>query len=248
VQLLHQLARDQPHNPTRDRFVADHDQRGPCALFDGERPCQIEGFVGHALAACVEVGEDGGQLRGAGIVRRGEQLERQRRVAQAAGGVQTRREPKGDRLRIHPSRIDRGSPQQRLHTRTPAAGQRGEAGHSDYAATKGAIISMTKGLSTELAPFGIYVNCVAPGWVDTDMSRPALDDPSSGEERVFFGECRGRLAAERRGSRGFGYDPVFVPDEDGQGRTMSELSDEEKDRISHRGRAVRAFVRWLRER
>jgi 3-oxoacyl-[acyl-carrier protein] reductase len=45
------------------------------------------------------------------------------------------------------------------------AGQRGEAGHVDYAATKGAIISMTKGLSTELASHGIYVNCVAPGWV-----------------------------------------------------------------------------------
>ena len=50
------------------------------------------------------------------------------------------------------------------------AGQRGEAGHCDYAATKGAVISMTKGLSTELAPFGIRVNCVAPGWVETDMT------------------------------------------------------------------------------
>jgi 3-oxoacyl-[acyl-carrier protein] reductase len=57
------------------------------------------------------------------------------------------------------------------------AGQRGEAGHADYAATKGALISMTKGLSTELAPFGIYVNCVAPGWVGTDMSAEALEDP-----------------------------------------------------------------------
>ena len=57
------------------------------------------------------------------------------------------------------------------------AGQRGEAGHCDYAATKGALISMVKGLSTELAPFGIRVNCVAPGWVDTDMSADALQDP-----------------------------------------------------------------------
>lgn len=54
------------------------------------------------------------------------------------------------------------------------AGQRGEAFHCDYAATKGAIISMTKGLSTELAPDGIYVNCVAPGWVETDMTASAL--------------------------------------------------------------------------
>jgi 3-oxoacyl-[acyl-carrier protein] reductase len=57
------------------------------------------------------------------------------------------------------------------------AGQRGEAFHCDYAATKGAIISMVKGLSTELALDGIYVNCVAPGWVATDMSASSLNDP-----------------------------------------------------------------------
>lgn len=57
------------------------------------------------------------------------------------------------------------------------AGQRGEAFHCDYAASKGALISMVKGLSTELAPERIYVNCVAPGWVDTDMSKPSLADP-----------------------------------------------------------------------
>jgi len=61
------------------------------------------------------------------------------------------------------------------------AGQRGEAFHCDYAASKGALISMVKGLSTELAPHGIYVNCVAPGWVDTDMSAAALQDPRSRE-------------------------------------------------------------------
>ena len=54
------------------------------------------------------------------------------------------------------------------------AGQRGEAFHCDYAATKGALISMVKGLSTELARHRIYVNCVAPGWVATDMAAPAL--------------------------------------------------------------------------
>ena len=62
------------------------------------------------------------------------------------------------------------------------SGQRGEAFHTDYSATKGALISMTKGLSTELASAGIYVNCVAPGWVDTEMSAEALADPRSGEE------------------------------------------------------------------
>jgi 3-oxoacyl-[acyl-carrier protein] reductase len=60
------------------------------------------------------------------------------------------------------------------------AAQRGEAFHCDYAASKGALISMTKGLSTELAPERIYVNCVAPGWVDTDMAAGALADPVTG--------------------------------------------------------------------
>jgi 3-oxoacyl-[acyl-carrier protein] reductase len=61
------------------------------------------------------------------------------------------------------------------------AGQRGEAFHCDYAATKGAVISMVKGLSSELARDRIRVNCVAPGWVMTDMSIPALDDPKTRE-------------------------------------------------------------------
>lgn len=52
------------------------------------------------------------------------------------------------------------------------AGQRGEAFHSHYGASKGGVISLTKGLSTELAPHHILVNCVAPGWVDTDMASP----------------------------------------------------------------------------
>jgi 3-oxoacyl-[acyl-carrier protein] reductase len=62
------------------------------------------------------------------------------------------------------------------------SGQRGEAFHCDYSSTKGAIISMTKSLSSELAPIGIYVNCVAPGWVETDMSKATLDDPTSGDK------------------------------------------------------------------
>jgi len=60
------------------------------------------------------------------------------------------------------------------------SGQRGEAFHADYSATKGAVISLTKSLASELAPAGIYVNCVAPGWVATDMSAGALADPETG--------------------------------------------------------------------
>jgi 3-oxoacyl-[acyl-carrier protein] reductase len=73
------------------------------------------------------------------------------------------------------------------------AGQRGEAFHCDYAATKGALISMVKGLSTELARGGIYVNCVAPGWVDTDMSAAALNDAKS-RATIFATIPLGRVA------------------------------------------------------
>ena len=65
--------------------------------------------------------------------------------------------------------------------------------------------------------------------------------------RTFEGACTGTLAAEARGSGGFGYDPAFLPDDVHDGRTMAEMSDAEKDAISHRGRAARALLAWLRE-
>lgn len=73
----------------------------------------------------------------------------------------------------------------------------------------------------------------------------AYVDLTSGEERVFVGDCTGRLAPAPRGSGGFGYDPAFLPDQDGQNRTMAELSELEKDEISHRGNAIRALLEWL---
>jgi XTP/dITP diphosphohydrolase len=67
-----------------------------------------------------------------------------------------------------------------------------------------------------------------------------------GTRKVFHGRCEGRLIEHPRGSGGFGYDPVFVPgDLNGDERTMAELSQEEKDEISHRGRAMRALIDWL---
>lgn len=61
------------------------------------------------------------------------------------------------------------------------AAQRGEAFAPHYAASKGAIVSLTKSLAPDLAPHGILVNCVAPGWVATEMTQAALDDASLGE-------------------------------------------------------------------
>jgi XTP/dITP diphosphohydrolase len=66
----------------------------------------------------------------------------------------------------------------------------------------------------------------------------AVAEPS-GEVVWAEGVCEGVLGTEPRGTGGFGYDPIFVPD--GEDRTMAELSDDEKDRISHRGEALRAL-------
>jgi len=73
------------------------------------------------------------------------------------------------------------------------AGQRGEAGHSDYAATKGAIISMVKGIAIELAPRGVTVNCVAPGWIDTEMCE--VPYAGEGRARIEAGIPIGRVAS-----------------------------------------------------
>jgi XTP/dITP diphosphohydrolase len=72
----------------------------------------------------------------------------------------------------------------------------------------------------------------------------AYVDPVAGVEQAFTGTCSGTLSAERRGTGGFGYDPAFLVPGDPEGRTMAELSDAEKDRISHRGNAIRALLAW----
>lgn len=70
--------------------------------------------------------------------------------------------------------------------------------------------------------------------------------PAAGQEPILFeATCEGRLIDEPRGGRGFGYDPAFVPDETPDERTMAELDDDEKDAISHRGKAARGFAAWL---
>ncbi len=73
----------------------------------------------------------------------------------------------------------------------------------------------------------------------------AYVDPASGEERMFEGRWSGRLAQRPRGERGFGYDPAFLPDEHPE-MTAAQLSDERKDELSHRGRAVAALRAWLK--
>jgi 3-oxoacyl-[acyl-carrier protein] reductase len=64
------------------------------------------------------------------------------------------------------------------------AAQRGEAFHADYAASKGALLSLTKSLSSELGPQGILCNCIAPGWVITEMSAGTLADPIASKKAL----------------------------------------------------------------
>lgn len=75
----------------------------------------------------------------------------------------------------------------------------------------------------------------------------AYVDPA-GTEHVVEGTCTGVLDPDVRGTNGFGYDPCFVPDDIGDGRTMAELDPAEKDAISHRGRAIAALEAWLATR
>jgi 3-oxoacyl-[acyl-carrier protein] reductase len=73
------------------------------------------------------------------------------------------------------------------------AGQRGEAQHADYAASKGALISLVKGVAIELAPRDITVNCVAPGWIDTEMA--AIPYERGGRAKIEAGIPLGRVAS-----------------------------------------------------
>lgn len=95
-----------------------------------------------------------------------------------------------------PPPTDEDGPKGHIVLISSTAGQRGEALHADYAVTKGALISLTKSLSSELAPRGILVNCVAPGWVATDMSAGTLANPKLGA-KIRAGIPVGRVASTR---------------------------------------------------
>jgi XTP/dITP diphosphohydrolase len=68
---------------------------------------------------------------------------------------------------------------------------------------------------------------------------------ADGQPRFFEGTCEGSIARAKRGNGGFGYDPVFLPDAY-PGRTLAEVSEEEKNAVSHRGQAIRAMAAWLK--
>ena len=91
--------------------------------------------------------------------------------------------------------------------------------------------------------------CRTSGAARRSSARLALAVPNE-TVRLKYGEWRGRIVREPKGSNGFGYDPVFVPDESdaaGDGRTSAELAPAEKDALSHRGRALAMMLPELTE-
>lgn len=69
----------------------------------------------------------------------------------------------------------------------------------------------------------------------------------NGEKKMFEGTLEGVIAREKSGNGGFGYDPIFIADEY-PGMTLADISEEEKNAISHRGKALRAMAQWLKDR
>jgi XTP/dITP diphosphohydrolase len=100
--------------------------------------------------------------------------------------------------------------------------------------------------ATDAENLARLVSEAPPGTALRYVCALAYVDAERGIEHVVHGTCDGAVAERPRGEGGFGYDPIFVPDDLGDGRTMAELSPEEKDAISHRGRAARALATWLK--
>jgi XTP/dITP diphosphohydrolase len=101
--------------------------------------------------------------------------------------------------------------------------------HATYAENRAKLLAALDGIDDRRAVFRTVVMVVRP----------------DGSELSVEGRCPGTIATEERGERGFGFDPLFIPD-DGDGRTFSQMSDSEKNAISHRARAFHALVEALR--
>jgi XTP/dITP diphosphohydrolase len=100
--------------------------------------------------------------------------------------------------------------------------------------------------ATDADNLALLIERAPPGSALAYVCVIALVDPHTGEASLFEGRCTGTMADAPRGTGGFGYDPIFVPDDRDDGRTMAELAPDEKDAISHRGRAARALLSHLR--
>jgi XTP/dITP diphosphohydrolase len=136
-----------------------------------------------------------------------------------------------------------------------AAAATGEAAFGDDSGIESAALGGAPGVrsarfagedATDADNLALLIERAPPGSALAYVCVIALVDPRTGEERVFEGRCTGTMAPAPRGSGGFGYDPIFIPDDRDDGRTMAQLTAAEKDAISHRGRAARALRDHLR--
>ena len=100
--------------------------------------------------------------------------------------------------------------------------------HGNDAANNSLLLSRLEGVTDRSATFVCAIGCVLP----------------DGEEKVFLGESHGVIIDEYRGKGGFGYDPLFYVES--MKKTFSEMTAEEKNSISHRGRAIEKFAEWLK--
>jgi XTP/dITP diphosphohydrolase len=110
--------------------------------------------------------------------------------------------------------------------------------HGDDQANLDLVLGQMADVDARGAQFVCVAALVVPG-------APAASSTSSAREWTVTGVLHGELARAPRGSNGFGYDPIFVPD--GEQRTTAELAPAEKDAISHRGRAFRALAPLIAE-
>ena len=137
-----------------------------------------------------------------------------------------------------------------------AAAATGEAAFGDDSGIETAALGGAPGVhsarfagedATDADNLALLLEQAPPGSALAYVCVIALVDPRTGEERLFEGRCTGTMAPAPRGSGGFGYDPIFIPDDRDDDRTMAELTPAEKDAISHRGRAARALRDHLRQ-
>lgn len=101
--------------------------------------------------------------------------------------------------------------------------------------------------ASDVENLALFVSQVPEGSALRYMCVIAMVNPRNDDECLFEGFCTGTMAGGPKGEGGFGYDPVFVPDALEDGRTMAELTDAEKDLISHRGIAARALTGYLKQ-
>ncbi len=134
-----------------------------------------------------------------------------------------------------------------VHSARFAALDNGAIGNSPDADNNAKLLKLLSQITVRSARFRCVI-ALTPLPADSPggFSRVCAADEAEMSSELFSGSCEGRIIDSPRGTHGFGYDPLFVPD--GFSRTFAELADHEKNRISHRSKALENLADWLRRR